>query len=515
MSGKWTGGTMDANVARLIAGGVEALTIDASTQEISLPLGLENFTAISVPGIPASGHVRIWADTTSLTMRSRSFGGIASMAYSKTFAPSNWLNSFDASTGFFAASQPAFTDISGSATNAQLPAFTGDVTKPAGSGVTTLANIPTSVLPAFTGDVTKPFGSTVQTLANIPNSTPMAGSILATNIAAPVSPGGGHAQIYVDSTSTNLCVINTIGVVCHGVQTRTATASNWIRSIADDGSSTISQPAFTDISGTVNLATQATGILPGSSLPAFTGDVTKPSASTVQTLANIPNDVPAAGDILFTDVASPTIPSAGKMRVYGDSSSGVLTAIDGSTGRSSTAIGLTAVSHQWLNSFSAITGGFTQSQPAFADISSTLLASQFTFGITLATFTFGYINSTPSPLIGTGTTVFLRPDTSATGLGGSGGLMQWHVPFALADIEVFLNVDSWADAGSGGTYSVTLMKNGATTASNVTVTSTGTKLLSSVPVTYVAGDRYGFQVTATGTVGVRTDFCLFARGKTV
>jgi hypothetical protein len=93
--------------------------------------------------------------------------------------------------------------------------------------------------------------------------------------------------------------------------------------------------------------------------------------------------------------------------------------------------------------------------------------------------------------------------------------MQWHVPFALADIEVFLNVDSWADAGSGGTYSVTLMKNGATTAANVTVTSTGTKLLSGGPISFVSGDRYGFQVTATGTVGVRTDFCLFARGKTV
>jgi hypothetical protein len=514
MSGKWTGGTMDANVARLIAGGVEALTIDASTQEISLPLGLENFTAISVPGTPASGHVRIWADTTSGTLSAKEWtvGARSSMAYSSTSVAHQFLTAFSALTGTFSQAQPAFTDISGSATNAQLPAFTGDVTKPAGSGVTTLANIPTSVLPAFTGDVTKPFGSTVQTLANIPNSTPMAGSILATNIVAPVSPGGGHAQIYVDSTSTNLCAINTIGVINHGVQTRTATASNWIRSIADDGSSTISQPAFTDISGTVNLATQSTGTLPSGQFGPLTGDVT--TIGYAATLRNIPVNTPFDGNLTGTAVAAPGTPVGGLANVWVDSTAkNLMVKNDAGTVNHGVQTS-SAPSHQWVTGANDA-GVLASSQPAFGDISSTLLASQFTFGITLATFTFGYINSTPSPLIGTGTTVFLRPDTSATGLGGSGGLMQWHVPFALADIEVFLNVDSWADAGSGGTYSVTLMKNGATTASNVTVTSTGTKLLSSVPVTYVAGDRYGFQVTATGTVGVRTDFCLFARGKTV
>lgn len=40
----------------------------------------------------------------------------------KAAIASNWLRSFDASTGLFTASQPAFTDISGTATNAQLPA---------------------------------------------------------------------------------------------------------------------------------------------------------------------------------------------------------------------------------------------------------------------------------------------------------------------------------------------------------------------------------------------------------
>jgi len=67
---------MDANVARLIAGGVEALTIDASTQEISLPLGLVNFTAIATPAAPSAGHARVWYDSTLTNFFARDGGGV-------------------------------------------------------------------------------------------------------------------------------------------------------------------------------------------------------------------------------------------------------------------------------------------------------------------------------------------------------------------------------------------------------------------------------------------------------
>lgn len=108
---------------------------------------------------------------------------------------------------------------------------------------------------ALTGDVTASgSGSVVATLANIPTSTPMAGSLFDTAIVAPATPASGKGQIYEDSTSKNLAIKNDAGVINHGVQTRTATANQWIRSIADDGSSTISQPAFTDISGTASAA---------------------------------------------------------------------------------------------------------------------------------------------------------------------------------------------------------------------------------------------------------------------
>lgn len=46
----------------------------------------------------------------------------------KAAVASNWLRSFDSTTGLFTASQPAFTDISGVGACAQEPALTGDVT---------------------------------------------------------------------------------------------------------------------------------------------------------------------------------------------------------------------------------------------------------------------------------------------------------------------------------------------------------------------------------------------------
>lgn len=107
---------------------------------------------------------------------------------------------------------------------------------------------------ALTGDGSASgSGSVVFTLNNIPNGTTMAGSILDTAITAPSTPAAGKGSIYQDSTSKNIAIKNDAGVVNHGIQTRTATASQWIRAIADDGSSTISQPAFSDITGTLSL----------------------------------------------------------------------------------------------------------------------------------------------------------------------------------------------------------------------------------------------------------------------
>ena len=97
---------------------------------------------------------------------------------------------------------------------------------------------------------------------SIPAGQAALGSLLLTAVGAPGTPAAGKGSVYVDSTSKNLAVKNDAGTVNHGVQTKAAVASNWIRSIADDGSSLQSQPAFSDVSGTASLTTQVTGLLP-------------------------------------------------------------------------------------------------------------------------------------------------------------------------------------------------------------------------------------------------------------
>jgi hypothetical protein len=133
--------------------------------------------------------------------------------------------------------------------------FNGDGSAVTGLNANNLASgtVPTARLPAFTGDVTSPSGSSVNTLVNIPDGTIMDGSLLSTAIAAPGTPASGKGKIYEDSTSKNLAIKNDAGTVNHAVQTRTATTSNWIRSIADDGTTGISQPAFSDVTGTLSL----------------------------------------------------------------------------------------------------------------------------------------------------------------------------------------------------------------------------------------------------------------------
>jgi hypothetical protein len=164
-------------------------------------------------------------------------------------------------------------DLTATQLTAELNTFTSGLKGlvPASGGGTTnflradgtFSAVPPGGITALTGDVTASgSGSVAATLANIPNDAPMVGDILATATAAPGAPAAGKARVYVDSTSKNLAAKNDAGTVNHGIQTRTATGSNWIRAIADDGTTTISQPAFTDISGTASLTTQVTGTLP-------------------------------------------------------------------------------------------------------------------------------------------------------------------------------------------------------------------------------------------------------------
>ena len=120
---------------------------------------------------PAAGSVAFFADSTSLTFRSRNSGGVAaSMAYNGTAVANQWISSFSQATGTFGFTQPDFSNLtgtcalgtqaSGTLQAAQFPALTGNVTTAAGSLATSLG--------ALTGAVTSVAGALATSVGTIP-----------------------------------------------------------------------------------------------------------------------------------------------------------------------------------------------------------------------------------------------------------------------------------------------------------------------------------------------------------
>lgn len=100
----------------------------------------EAVTNTSAPTSPSSGNVKIWTDATDLRFHDKnSAGTIGTTVVADTGASNQFLTAVSAA-GVISKAQPAFSDLSGSATCAQLPALTGDVTTSAGACATTLAN---------------------------------------------------------------------------------------------------------------------------------------------------------------------------------------------------------------------------------------------------------------------------------------------------------------------------------------------------------------------------------------
>lgn len=96
--------------------------------------------AIAAPSTPASGIGAIYVDSTSKNLAVKNDAGIVNHGVrTTTCGGSNWVNSI-VDNGLVSCTQPAFTDVSGSATCAQLPAFTGDITKASGSCATVDTN---------------------------------------------------------------------------------------------------------------------------------------------------------------------------------------------------------------------------------------------------------------------------------------------------------------------------------------------------------------------------------------
>jgi len=97
------------------------------------------------------------------------------------------------------------------------------------------------------------------TLGNIPTGTTMAGSILATNIAAPGSPAAGKVSIFTDSTDLRFHDKNSAGTVGTTVVADTGASNNFLTAISAAGVISKAQPAFSNLSGNIAVSQMNSG----------------------------------------------------------------------------------------------------------------------------------------------------------------------------------------------------------------------------------------------------------------
>lgn len=223
-----------------------------------------------------------------------------------------------------------------------------------------------------------------------------------------------------------------------GIQSLAAVTSNWIRAISTSGVPTASQPAFTDISGSITLA-QFPSIATNTVLGNVSGSGAVPTALTATQLTTIPNVfttslqglVPASGggttNFLRADGTFAAPSGSGVSSFTGD---GVLLSNSGSTG-AVTAIQANAANNTILSN---ISGG--SAAPSFNSVSSVITTGLplTTAGDTL------FENASPAPArlaIGTAFQTY--------GVNSAGTLPSWQ----------FNNLGVNNDTSTSGTVNLT------------------------------------------------------------
>lgn len=215
-----------------------------------------------------------------------SIGGVQSIAS----VSHRWINSIS-NSGVPALSQPAFSDISGTISNVQggtgldtSGATNGELLIGNGSGFSlanltaggniTLTNSAGGITIAATGGGTGSVSSVGMTGdGTIFNSTVSGSPVTTSGTLAPalltqtkntalLGPTTGSNAAPTFRTIAGADLPNPSATTLGGVESLASTSHQWINTISTAGIPSSTQPAFSDISGTVSLTSQVTGALP-------------------------------------------------------------------------------------------------------------------------------------------------------------------------------------------------------------------------------------------------------------
>lgn len=198
-------------------------SVATATTTPALSFSLSNAAANAVfagptSGVPAAPTFRALVGADLPNPSAATLGGIESFAS----VAHQWINSISTS-GVPSASQPAFSDVSGSAACAQLPALTGDTTTSAGSCATTTAKINGTSFAGTNGDIVT-FGA-----SNIPADS---GKLMSNVVKRAIGAGFDGAGQALTSGATQT-VYFTVPFACTitawniTVDTGTATLDVW------------------------------------------------------------------------------------------------------------------------------------------------------------------------------------------------------------------------------------------------------------------------------------------------
>ncbi len=229
------------------------------------------------------------------------------------------------------------------------------------------------------------------------------GSMVYPGTGVPLSTGSAWGTSYtVGSAANNLVQLNGSAQILSsmipnpsastlgGVESLTVVSHNFMTGISTSGVPSQAQPAFTDISGALtNSQLPTSGVTAGSyTISSITvnaqGIITAASSGSGSSFTVQTNGTNNASSSALNFLTSTTNSDGLTITPSNPSSTGEKLEITGNytgpysslSGLPQLAVTISAVSHNFLTSYTSSTGLFTQAQPAFSDISGSVAASQ-------------------------------------------------------------------------------------------------------------------------------------------